>query len=430
MNRIRVVFLGTDLRGDMSTSAAPLPWIKSRLSVQMFLQFAIWGSWAPVLGVHLTNIGFEPSQIGDIYGTAALATILAPMLAGQIADRWVATEKFLAFSFIVSGVLLFLASRVGAEDPAKVSKLWWYAFGAMLFFGPSLGLANSLSFSHMSDPAKDFPVVRMAGTIGWIAAGLTVTVWMKASPTRPMGDCLVIGAIYSVLNGIYCLTLPHTPPKKAGVEMFAAAKAFRMLKDPSFALLLVLAFVLLIFATVYYSFGSMFFANVGISQSNIPTVMAIGQFAEILTMLVLPWMFRILGSKRTIALGVLFWAVRFALFALGRPLELMYVAQAMHGACFAFAIAGAMIYVEKVSPADIRASTQSLLSLATYGLGMMVGSWVGGALTQSAKVDDVIQWGRVWWIASAGCAAVLVVFLAGFKARDAAPADAAAPPAA
>jgi nucleoside transporter len=385
----------------------------------MFLQFAIWGAWAPVLGVHLTNLGFNGAEIGSIYGTAALATIIAPMVAGQIADRWVATERFLAFSFIVSGILLYLASTVTKEDPAKVSKVWWYAFGAMMFFGPSLGLANSLSFSHMSDPAKDFPVVRVAGTLGWIAAGFTVTTWLKMSPGRTIGDCLVVGAVYAILNGVYCLSLPHTPPKKAGVEALAALKAFKLLRDPSFALLMVLAFVLLIFATFYYSFAGNFFNDIGIRQENISSVMAIGQVAEILTMFALPWMYKTLGSKKTIALGVVFWGVRFALYAIGKPVGMMYVAQAMHGACFAFAIAAAMIYVERICPADIRASAQSLLSLATYGLGMMCGSFLGGWLKDKNTVAGATQWGGVWWVAAGGCFAVLVVFLLGFKARDA-----------
>jgi nucleoside transporter len=405
----------------MSEAAAPLPWIRTRLSVQMFLQFAVWGAWAPVLGVHLNNLGFTGTEIGSIYGTAALATIIAPMLAGQIADRWVATEKFLAFSFIATGVLLYLASTVTKDDPAKVSKVWWYAFAAMMFFGPSLGLANSLSFSHMSDPAKDFPVVRVAGTLGWIAAGLTVTAWLKGAQGRSMGDCLVVGAAYSVVNGLYCLSLPHTPPKKQGVDSLAALKAFGLLKDPSFALLMVLAFVLLVFATFYYSFAGNFFTDAGIAQANIPTVMAIGQAAEILTMFILPWMYKTLGSKKTIALGVAFWAVRFALYALGKPIGLMYVAQAMHGACFAFAIAAAMIYVEKICPGDIRASAQSLLSLATYGLGMMCGSFLGGFLKDKNTTAGSTSWPGVWWVAAGGCALVLVVFLAGFKARDAEP---------
>ena len=385
----------------------------------MCLQFAGWGSWAPVLGVHLGNMGFTGAEIGSIYGTAALATILAPMIAGQIADRWVATERFLSLSFLMSAIFLYMASRVTADDPSKVSKLWWYAFGAMVFFGPSLGLANSLSFSHMTDPAKDFPVVRVLGTIGWIAAGITVTTWLKANPGRPIGDCLVIGAVYSAINAVYCLTLPHTPPKRSGVETLAAAKAFKMLKDPSFALLIVLAFVLLVFATFYYTFGGQFFKAIGIEEANIPSVMVIGQVAEILTMFALPFVYRTLGSKKTIALGVIFWAVRFCLYALGKPIGLMYVAQAMHGACFAFALAGAMIYVERICAPDIRASAQSLLSLATYGVGMMVGSILGGWLKDKSTVAGVTEWSTVWWVAAGGCFAVLILFLAIFRARDA-----------
>jgi MFS family permease len=204
------------------------------------------------------------------------------------------------------------------------------------------------------------------------------------------------------------------------VEWFAAGKAFKMLKDPSFLLLMILAFTLLVFATMYYTFGGNFFKAVGIAEKNIPLVMGIGQWAEIATMLILPFVYKKLGSKGTIAIGVLAWAVRFGLFALGKPLALMYVAQAMHGVCFAFAIAAAMIYVERICAPDIRGSAQSLLGMVTYGLGMFAGSHFGGWLTQkTATAGGDVNWAQVWTVAAAGCFGVLVVFLLAFRARDA-----------
>jgi nucleoside transporter len=396
---------------------AKIPYIRTRLSTQMFLQFAIWGAWAPVLGAHLGNLGLTGVQIGAVYGTAALATIIAPMIAGQLADRFFSTQKFLSFCYICSGILLYLAAKVGKDDPDKFNKLWWLAFGSFFFFGPSLGLANSLSFSHMRDPRVDFPIVRVFGTIGWIAAGSTLSLWMKLTG-RPIGDCLVVGAGFAVLNAFFCLSLPDTPPKREGVELFAAGKALKMLKDPSFALLMILAFVLLVFATMYYTFGSVFFKAVGVADDNLALVMSIGQWAEIAIMFILPFVYRTLGSKLTIAIGVLAWAVRFGLYAIGTPVELIYVAQGMHGICFAFAIAAAMIYVERVCPVDIRASAQSLLGMATYGLGMFTGSYLGGYLVDRATKDTLTNWQQVWTIVSAGCFAVLVVFLLGFRPRD------------
>lgn len=388
------------------------PWLRTRLFVQMFLQFAVWGSWAPVLSVHLQEIGLGPEASSSILGTAALATIIAPLIAGQIADRWFATERFMALSFLASAALFFVASRT--EDPTA---LWWLALGAMLFFAPTLALGNSISFHHLGEQRAQFAWIRAGGTVGWIASGWILSAWMKLTG-RPIGDCLLLGAAFAFVNAVYCLTLPHTPPRRDAVEPFAVGKALRMLTDSSFALLTLLAFAMMVFATFYYFRAGNFFVDAGVKKEDVPTVMSIGQFAEIATMAVLPPVFQRLGAKKTIALGVAAWALRFGLFALGQPLWLMVAAQALHGVCFAFAIAGTMIFVERVSAPDVRASAQSLLTLVTYGLGMWAGSVLLGKVAAAHTVEGVSDWASIWKVPAWGCAAVLVVFLAGFRPRD------------
>jgi nucleoside transporter len=391
-----------------------IPYLRTRLSLQMFLQFAIWGSWAPVLGRHLERIGLDAVQIGAIYGTGALATMISPLIAGQIADRWFATQKFLSVSYAAAGVLFFVAART-----VDYETLWALSLGAMLFFAPTLALGNSISFHHLSDARAQFPAIRVWGTIGWIAAGWILAGWLHLWEDRPIGDCLNLAAVFAALNAAYCLTLPATPPRRDAAEPFAVGKVLAMLKDGSFALFTVLAFLLMVFATFYYFRSANFFPAVGIQDKNLSIVTSIGQITEILTMFVLPWVFLRLGSKRTIALGILAWAVRFYIFAIGAPLELVIAAQALHGVCFAFVIAAAMIYVERVCAPDVRASAQSLLTFVTYGAGMFVGAWLGGTVSDHFTTEGVADWRSIWLVPTAGCAAVLLLFLAGFRARDA-----------
>jgi len=399
-----------------------IPFLKVRLSVQMFLQFAIWGAWAPVLNIHMSkNLGFDGSQVGLVYLTGPLALMIAPLIAGQFVDRYFATQKFLGVAYIAAGATLIAAARV-----ADFNSLWWLALVSMLFFGPTLGLANSLCFHHLKNPQTEFAYVRMWGTLGWIAAGFIVSFWMKATQ-RPISDCLNIGGVFAIINGLYSFSLPHTPPKGDAAEKFAVGKVLAMLKDPSFTIFTLLCGVLLVFATSYYNFAGWFLnAGVGIQESNVSLVMLMGQVLEILTMLLLPLSLKKLGTKNTIALGILAWGLRFAAFAIGGPVELIVVAQTLHGFCFAFAIAAAMIYVDKICAQDARGSMQSFLAFATYGIGMAIGSVMFGKIISANTVEilkdgvaeKIILWKNVWMISAIGCGAVLVGLMLGFRARE------------
>lgn len=400
---------------------AEIPMLRTRLSAQMFLQFAVWGAWVPVLGNHLLELKFTMPQIGMVYGTGALALMISPLIAGQIADRWFATQQFMSVAYLGAAAFFYLAARSTDYD-----SVWWLSLAAMLFFGPTLGLANALCFHHLKDAQKDFPVVRVFGTVGWIAAGWILSYWMEWQK-RPFGDALYFGAAFSFVNGIYSLTLPHTPPKKNEVDKSAIGKVLAMLLDPSFAVFSVLAFLLLVCATFYFNFAGMFIqTGVGLQPHEVSRVMSIGQIMEIVTMLALPFFLARAGIKFTIAIGIAAWALRFFLYATGTP-ALLYAAQALHGVCFAFAIAGSMIYVERISAPDIRGSMQSFLAWLTYGLGMFAGALVAGRVsghfTTQQVVDEktvaVTDWKSVWMVPAIGCVAILVTFLVGFKDRSA-----------
>ena len=392
--------------------------LRTRLSIHMFLTYATWGAWAPVLAKHLQNIGFTPVQIGALYGTGALATMVSPLVAGEIADRWFPTERFLAVSYLVTGGL-FLAAPWVVEFHA----LWTLAFVAMLFYMPTLALGNSMSFHHLSDPRKDFPVVRVWGTIGWIAGGWILSAWMNVAiarnlPGQGLRVCLALAGAISVLNALYSLTLPHTPPKHDAASKPAIGKTLAMLRDPSFAVLSAGAFLLMVFATSYFTRAPSFFPTVGIRDQDLALVMSVGQIAEILTVLILPAVYLGLGARRTLLLGLAAWTLRFGLYAVGHPKWLVIGAQALHGACFAFVLAAASIYVERICAPDIRASVQNLLSFFYYGVEMFAGSWVSGAVSEHFTAGGVPDWRMIWAVPAAGCAGVFLLFLVGFHAKD------------
>ncbi|GMV83436.1 MAG: xanthosine permease [Planctomycetota bacterium] len=404
-------------------TASGIPWLRTRLSVQMFLQFAVWGAWAPVLYKHLLNLGFAPEQAGPIMGTGPLAIMITPLIAGQIADRWFAAERYMGVSFLGAGTLLLIASRIDTPD---FSSMWGLLLATMLLFGPTLGLGNAICFHHLKDPAADFPLIRVWGTVGWIASAFIVNGVMHAFDMN-LSACLVVAGSAAILNGLYSFTLPHTPPKRDAAEKMALAKTLGMLKNGSFALFSLLAFVLLIFATFYYFKNAQFFPTLGIADEWLGPTQSIGQAAEIVTMFLLPFVYKKLGPKKTIAIGLFAWALRFAVFALGTPAWLVIASQALHGVCFACGIAAAMIYFESISPPDVRGSVQSFLTWITYGFGMFVGAYVmemvGARYTTPAAEQGapaVLDWHAFWTVPAAGCFAILFVFLIGFKAQPAA----------
>ena len=293
-----------------------MKFLRTRLAINMFLEFATWGAWLPILGIHLTQVGLTPQQIGLVTGTGALAGMIAPLIAGQIADRWMATEIFLAISHLVSAVFFYLAA-----DAPDFWHIYGYPFGAMFFYNPTMGLSNSLTMRHLQDPKATFPFIRSFGTIGWIAAGLGMTLWFHLNPARPMGDCLRAGALYSLVHGVLCFFLPSTPPIRATKQKFAIGEAFAMMKEPSYAIFIALSFFLMFVMNFYYGYAGKFFQEaLKIPKADVSSYMAIGQFVEIFTLMALPYIYKNLGTKKTVIVGIAFLALRFGVYVLGQPL--------------------------------------------------------------------------------------------------------------
>jgi MFS family permease len=541
--------------------------VRVRLSIMMFLEYAIWGVWAVNLSVYLAtlesfreNIGFK---INMIFLTMAIANIVAPFVASQLADRYFSTERFLAFSHLVGGAFLIWAWWLLTPT---FELLFWLMLGHCLLFAPTVALTNSLAFHHLPNGEKDFGSVRLWGTIGWIVGGvvfgfgwLGLSAWaphLVASLPRPprVGDCLIAAGALSLLMAVYCLTLPHTPPSPKVEDPFAFLTAIKLARYPSFAVMLVVAFLVSTELQFYYVLTPNFFhdepglslsqnqlqkaasvdpaqatllirlldknnnkklskaeldesaqrqaelqsvltvlktgpsepsdaeaikkglenpavnlppgrsaeavagyavtavddtgskkiigpqlekflGDVGpltpeialarekfkdnatekggldLSEAAVGPVMTIGQFFEILILLLLPLALARLGFTLTIAIGIAAWALRYALFALGTPVWLVLASQGLHGFGFGFFFVGCMIYSDRIAPKDIRASAQGLIIFVSFGLGMLVSSLVAGPIADYFEND----WHLIFLAPVAILVLCTIIFLIGFR---------------
>jgi len=397
--------------------------VRLKLSAMMFLQYFIWGSWYVTMGTYLGRLGFAGEQIGLAYSSTAIAAMVSPFFVGLVADRFFATEKVLATLHLAGAALLFYASTLdtfGSFFPALI--------GYTLCYMPTLALTNSLSFHQMRDPGKEFPGIRVLGTIGWIAAGLTIGFMGVEATALP----LKIGAAMSVLLGLYCFALPHTPPTKVGGRVTArevlGLDALALMKERSFAIFVIASFLICIPLTFYYSFTNLFLNELGVW--NAAGKMTMGQMSEIFFMLVMPWFFLRLGVKWMMVVGMLAWAVRYVLFAYGNagPLVwMLYVGILLHGICYDFFFVTGQIYMDKKAPLALRAAAQGFIAFVTLGVGMFIGSWLSGVVVGRYTLPGgAHDWQRIWILPAVASAVVLVLFALLFQYRDTAPDKAAA----
>jgi nucleoside transporter len=389
---------------------------KVQLGLMMFLQYAIWGAWAPVLSSYLLNdLGFSGSEVGWIYALLPLATIVAPLVGGQVADRWFASEKVIALLQLGGGVLLLLAARI--ED---FGTLAWVMLFYCLLYAPTLALTNSVAMMNMEDSEKEFGAIRVWGTLGWIAAGLMLTGWRWFGESQALpavqGDMLLLAGILSLVMGLQSFLLPHTPPQKEGVSPWAFLESFKMLKVKDFAVFVGITFVVATELEFYYILTAPFLESdsIGVASRNIPAVMTIAQFAEIFVMaFLLSWSLKRFGMRKTLAIGVVAWPIRYIIFAIGSPAWLVIASLALHGFCYVFFFVAAFIYVDKVAPPDIRASAQSLIAIIALGFGRFLGSLFAGWIRDVFTTDAGTNWTMVFLVPCAltvFCAVAFVLF--------------------
>lgn len=399
---------------------------RAKLSVMMFLQYFVYGAWYVTAGTYLTEtLKFSGSRVGLAYGSMGIAAMISPFFVGMVADRFFSSERVMAVLLIAGAVLLYYVSMI-TTFASFYPLLIIYA----LTFMPTLALANSISFDHIEDPARDFPRIRVLGTIGWIVAGVLVG-WLGVEASAiPMR----IAAGASLLYGLFALTLPHTPPHAAGqplrVRDVLGLDALSLFRDRSFTVFVVGSFLLVIPLQFYYTFTNAFLNESGMTAAA--TKMTLGQASELGFMLLLPWFLTRLGIKRIMLLGMAAWAVRYAFFAFGDTgpnLWMLYAGILVHGICYDFFFVSGQIYVDQQASLRIRAAAQGLIAFVTLGIGNVIGSWLSGVVVQAyqtvgANGAIAHDWRSIWMIPAIGSAVIFLIFLVWFR-----PSTAVTPPA-
>jgi len=384
----------------------------------MFLQYFVWGAWSVTMGTWLgATLGFSGQQVGLSYGTTAIAAMVSPFFVGMIADRFFATEKLLAALHLVGSGILFWASTQNAFGPFY-GVLMAYA----LCYMPTLALSNAISFRQMREPAREFPPIRVLGTIGWIVAGLFIGTLGLEATAIPMR----IAAAGSLGLGLFCLALPHTPPAKLALRVTVrdvlGLDALRLLRDSSFAVFVIGSFLICIPLQFYYTFANPFLNELGVS--NAAGKMTLGQMSEIGFMLVMPWFFRRLGVKYMLLVGMAAWAGRYVLFAAGdngAMVWALYSGILLHGICYDFFFVTGQIYVDQRAPNDLRAAAQGLIAFVTLGVGMFIGSLISGRVVDAFVITadpPVHAWDRIWLVPAAGAVIVLMLFALFFRSKE------------
>lgn len=391
---------------------------KARLGIMMFLQYAIWGAWAPVLSAYLINdLGYSGFQVGVIYALLPLATILSPFIGGQLADRYFSSEKVIAFLQFTGGVLLLVVSRVTDYDAMVILMLVY-----CLLYAPTLALTNSIAMINLEDSEREFGQIRVWGTLGWIAAGLLLSGWRSLAQESGLpivaGDTLFLAGLMSIVMGIQSFSLPHTPPQKEGVNPWAFLEALKMLRVKDFAVFVGITFVVATELEFYYILTAPFLVSdqIGVSNANVPAVMTVAQIAEIFVMaFLLSYFLKKYGMRKTLAIGVIAWPIRYVIFAIGSPPWLVIASLALHGFCYVFFFVAAFIYVDNVAPTDIRASAQSLIAIVALGLGRFLGSLFAGWIKTVFTTGTETNWTGVFLVPCALTVVCAMAFLIFFR---------------
>lgn len=398
----------------------------ARLSLMMFLQFFVWGAWYTSVAVYMTAEG-----MGNLthwpYTVNPVAAIAAPFFLGLIADRYFATEKVLGVLHLLGGLVMLLVPRLSGAPVAFILLLLLYN----LCYMPTLGLANSLAFHNIQSQEKQFPLIRVFGTIGWIVAGLFVSFALKgfvSAGRLPEQTPLPIftTAVASILLGLYSFSLPHTPPRAAGqrvsIRSIVGLDALQQLGSKPFYVFIISSLLICIPLAAYYNFTQLFLEGTGFQ--NIAGTQTLGQMSEVVFMLLMPAFFARFGVKWMLLVGMGSWALRYVLFAMGAPDTIVWMIVLgilLHGVCYDFFFVTGQIYVDKKSTPQIRGQAQGMLVLVTYGIGMLIGAQVAGNLFNrflgEAPALTLTQWRQFWLVPAAFAAVVMVGFAMLFYDR-------------
>jgi len=397
--------------------------IKFQLSLMMFLNFFIWGAWFVTLGTFLTlDLQASGLQMSNVYSTQSWGAIIAPFIIGLIADRYFNAERILGALHLIGAVLMYQMYQ--AQD---IQVFYPYVLAYMILFMPTLALINSVSFRQMQNPEKQFSAIRIWGTIGWIVAGLAISylfMW-DSGDNGLLRNTFMLAAIASLIQGLHSFFLPKTPPvkkegqEKAGISEILGLDAIKLLSDRNFLVFFISSILICIPLGFYYQNANLFLTEIG--MENPTAKMTIGQVSEVLFLLLLPIFFAKYGFKKTILVGMLAWALRYVLFAYGDAGELTYMLMigiALHGICYDFFFVSGQIYTDSKAGEKYKSSAQGLITLATYGIGQLIGFWVAGYVLEHFRGihgDSPLVWQNVWLVPAGIAIVVMVIFAVLFK---------------
>ena len=383
------------------------------LSSMMFLQYYIWGSWYVTMGTFMTkHLGSSGLQIGAVYSALAIATMISPFFVGMIADRFFSAQKIMGVLHILGGVLLFLASKITSNVA-----FYWVILCYSLAYMPTMALSNSVAFRQMTDIGKQFPPIRVFGTVGWVVSGFMISLFgIEQSPLT-----FYMAALVSGLLGIYSFFLPATPPVKTSVsnaKSIFGIEALVLFKDKPYLIFFIAAIFVCIPLSFYFGFANLFLNQLG--MSNVAGKMVMGQISEALFILVIPFFFNRIGVKKMLLIGMSAWILRYLCFAfgdMGMNMWLLFMGIILHGVCYDFFFVTGYMYTEKKSNERIKSAAQGLFTFVTYGLGMFIGSWFSGFVTTYYSTGQEYQWQNIWFVPAFIAVAVLICFIFFFKEK-------------
>jgi nucleoside transporter len=387
-----------------------------QLSVMMFLNFFIWGAWFVTMGTYLiTEIHASDKDVAKAYGTQALGAIAAPFIIGLIADKFFSAQKILGVLHLIGAGLMYYIYTLD-----NFSAFFPVLLVYMILFMPTLALVNAVSFKQMQSPEKEFSNIRVLGTIGWIVAGLLIG-WLAWEQKSKLENTFLLTAILSLILGIFSFTLPNTPPPKAGTKTsfgeIIGVDALKLLKEKNFLIFFISSLLICIPLAFYYQETNIYLNEIKVEGAA--GKMAFGQMSEMLFMFTMPWFFRRLGVKKMLLVGMAAWTIRYLCFGYGDAgsgMWLLYLGIILHGVCYDFFFVTGQIYTDERAGERIRSSAQGMITLATYGVGMLIGFWVAGLVASKyALPGGGHDWKSIWMVPAIIALVILVLFLLLFR---------------
>jgi nucleoside transporter len=391
--------------------------IYTRLSVMMFLEFFIWGAWFVTMGSYLTGpLDFSDAQNALAYATQSWGAIIAPFVIGLVADKYVNAERLLGVIHLAGAMLMYLLASA-----TEFARFYPYLLLYMILYMPTLALVNAISFRQIDDPARRFGFIRFWGTVGWIVAGLLISYgfdWDRQA--EQLRNTFTMAAAASLVLGLFSFTLPATPPQKAGggggLRDALGLDALALLRDRNFLIFFAASILICIPLAFYYQHANQFLTEIQVA--NATGIQTLGQVSEVVFMLLVPFFLKRFGMKLTLLIGMLAWAARYVLFAYGNAGELVFMlilGIALHGVCYDFFFVSGQVFTNSKAGPRYKSAAQGLITLATYGVGMLIGFWVAGQLTSAFAVDAGHDWRSIWLYPAAFAALVAVLFALLFR---------------